>query len=749
MMPDSFTAFRHGIHVLGASTFKRNYQDSIIGYASETPGGGLGWEQGMKEFASSCYDDPTGPIVPMRMSPQLLGGHWERPKWKMDSIQMVLLWAIGNNDTSFFRGVLSSQLGSGDTADINNWINQAFSTSNGTVAYRQDWWSHYIENELTASLIFNPYRARHPYDTVVKLDSLLDWFWWGGRMPTTTEASFQLWWGITHGLKGYLLNYGSDDGLQQHGIVQPDLTKTQSVVGIPDIYLRYGGAGLDTRVAQFYNILDGNGQPYTIFEDFHQYPYVDSAGNSHIIKLLPPPNNYAHLFNEVQREMRDDLSPLVKSSLLQELNWLGSVCWNKKDSTPTYLSRLPVQSISTKNLSGTTDAISYLDFGIHQLPSDSLARYLSVLNRLLWTDSTGTDQTDTRTITMQVRDSAFNPFYINWSVWEITNEGTGWDTIVGLDSNFSITLGAGRGALLRIAPSTSETIGKLTTNVWNNARHMAYNETGYDTSHSYWMVYERKGNIYVNSPLETPTSLSKRETDTINPELLLEPCGKAHNPAIAINPDVGRGYGIVYSVDHAGTTGDSTFIIFRFATSTTDRIYFEKDTLEAFPVTDSYYVAAPAISVTLWNTASASFWVGWRNPTKGGAIALVGPGYRSSIRYFSAGDPSNTKFISLASRSSYAQPAFWPGHKRCYIAFQESVSYPSIPPQVPDYGNIYYLEAWPDTVNPGIIDTGRLTKISNGYGSCLHRTPCISIDGKGMLLLRGNGRKYTRHIPTS
>ncbi len=739
IMPDSFNALRHGIHVLGASTFKRNYQDSIIGYASENPGGGLGWEQGMKEYASSCYDDPTGPAVPMRMSPQLLGGHWERPKWRIDSLMSILRWAIENTDTSLFHGVLTTQFGPGDSTNINIWTDNAFSTASGSVAYRADWYSHDMANELTASLIFNPFRSRHPRDTVIMLDSLLDWFWWDGRMPTMTEASFQLWWGITHGLKGYLLNYGSDDGLAQHGIVQPDLTKTQNVVGIPDGYLRYGGVGLDTRVAQFYNQLGPDGQPYTQYEDYHQLPYVDSAGNSRIVKLLPPPNNYAGLFNEVQREMRDDLSPLVKSSLLQQLNLLGSVCWNKKDSTPTYLSKLSVQNVSTKNLSGSSDAISYLDFGIHQLPSDSLARYLSVLNRLLWTDSTGTDQTDTRTITMQVRDSAFNPFYINWPAWEITNKVTGWDTVVGLDSNFSITLGAGRGTMLRIAPSQSDSVGNMTTNVWNNAWHMAYDETGIDTTHVYWMVYERKGKIYANAPKEITEGTSKRRMDSL-PEVMIDLSGKAHNPAIAINPDTNGGFGVVYSIDHAGLTGDSTFIIFRFANPHTPRLFGPPDTLESFRITDPYYVATPAISpakrVNLppWGMDMPPFWVSWRNPTHGGAITLVDTnGHHSNIKYFSAGSPSNTKFVSLASRVIYPdQPAYWPGHSRCYIAFQESVP-GSTPPLIADFGNIYYLEAWQDTLVPNQIDTGRLTRISDGAGSCLYRTPSASTDEIGRI----------------
>ena len=80
VMPDSFSAFRHGIHVLGDTAFKRNYQDSIIGYASDNTAGGRGWEDAMKDYASSCYDNPTyAPPVPMLMSPQLLGGHFLMP----------------------------------------------------------------------------------------------------------------------------------------------------------------------------------------------------------------------------------------------------------------------------------------------------------------------------------------------------------------------------------------------------------------------------------------------------------------------------------------------------------------------------------------------------------------------------------------------------------------------------------------------------------------------------------------------
>ncbi len=114
---------------------------------------------------------------------------------------------------------------------------------------------------------------------------------------------------------------------------------------------------------------------------------------------------------------------------------------------------------------------------------------------------------------------------------------------------------------------------------------------------------------------------------------------------------------------------------------------------------------------------------------------MVGPGhYRSNIRYFSAGDPSNTKFVSLASRVSYSQPPGWPGDTRCYIAFQESIPDSWFPPAVADYGHIYYVEAWQDSTSSNVIDTGRLTTLSAGEG-CDHRTPCIALDQFGLVVV--------------
>src|SRR5207237_1444298 len=141
-----------------------------------------------------------------------------------------------------------------------------------------------------------------PSDSVIVVDSLLDWFWLNGRMPTTTEASFQLWWGITHGLKGYLLNYAGDDSLTQHGFVQNDLRTTQNVTGIPENTAPRNsyGATFDTHVAY--------DQDHTHYSTSDQTIYKDSTTRATFAKVLPVPKNYPSLFGEVQREIRDDLS---------------------------------------------------------------------------------------------------------------------------------------------------------------------------------------------------------------------------------------------------------------------------------------------------------------------------------------------------------------------------------------------------------------------------------------------------------
>jgi len=672
----------------------------------------LFWEEAMKDYASSCYDNSDlAPSVPMLMSPQLLGGHFLMPKWKMDSIQWILQWCIYNHDTTLFKSSAQAPLLPGGSAAVNLWADSAFSSFGGTVSYRADWWSHYIEDTLSDASIFQPYLSRHSSDTIPVIDSVLDWFWLNGRIPTTTEASFQLWWGITHGLKGYLINFGGDDGLKQHGIVQENLKKTQSVAGIPDAYFNFC-----THVGYF---ADDNP---IMFPDITAFSWSAQHHYTNSVRWLPPPNNYAPLFNEVQREMRDDLSPLVKSSLLQQLNWLGSVCWNKKDSTSTYLRRLPVQNISSENLSGTSDAITYVDLGIHKNPADSLALYLSVLNRLLWTDSTGTDQTDTRKISMTIRDSAFNSFYYGWPKWEVTNVGTQWDTVIDSSSSFSITLGAGRGGLYRIAPAVGITTGEETTNHWNNARHIAYDETRADSTHVYFTTYEKKGSIMLASPLEGDEGTSHRTEGTPS-DYRIDSCGKAHSPAIAFNPFNGQGLGMVYSIDHAGVSNDSTFIIFRHANTSTPHTFAKRDTLDKFITnTVSYLDAAPAITPIAWLRPAwgpaFSYWVSWHKPTKGGAITLVDTSGNTLLtKYFTGGgeDSLSTSFVSLASRvDSGSKPI-------CHIAFQMDTT----------GRHIYYCEARLDTVSPHIIIES-MQNISNRLPlSCYNRTPCITMNKAG------------------
>ena len=470
--PDSIKAYQHGILVLNDhDRYTREWQNYTIGYGSDASGGGRGIDQLLQQWSHSCYDNT--PAIPLYFAPWVMAEQFPVAKWFIDSME----WVYFLQDTGIY---------STDVAD-------------SLACHKAD--------SLYADSIIIPYLKRHTdsadyanhnYSNGIYWDDSVEDNLWASRFPTASELPFQFWEGITHGLKGTLLNIVGDDGIEQHGLVTGESVKSQDRTNIGDadgsfwigaqkINGRWYPGGLGTR--QFGSYPDnyaGLGGAIGHSDTLNQHWDVPNM-------RLPLPSWYRPLFNVMRGDMIE-LNQLAPT--LAKLSWLGTVSWPWRDSTPIYLSRLPVKNVTSKNLSGIGYPITYIDLGIHKDAADSLAMYCSVLNRLLWTDSTGTDHTDTRTITMHVRDSAFNSFYINWPAWEITNKGTGWDTVVGLDSNFSITLGAGRGAMLRIAPSISETIGKLTTNVWNNARHIAYNETNFDTAHRYWMVYERKGNIY-------------------------------------------------------------------------------------------------------------------------------------------------------------------------------------------------------------------------------------------------------------
>src|SRR5205807_1341653 len=128
---------------------------------------------------------------------------------------------------------------------------------------------------------------------------------------------------------------------------------------------------------------------------------------------------------------------------------------------------------------------------------------------------------------------------------------------------------------------------------------------------------------------------------------------------------------------------------------------------------DNYTKATPAITPA---KNCGKWWVSWRNPDKGGVIALLdNSGAIISQKTFSAGDPTSTRFISITSHLFNGAPQT----DTCHMAFEEG----------PRHGGaeIHYLQAYCKA--DGTIDTMRLTHVCRGLPYCENHYPNIAMTG--------------------
>jgi hypothetical protein len=642
-------------------TYTSLWQNTIIGHGSESTEGGIGIDRDLKKISSSCYElDPLHPLPFYFMAPAIAAAN-QHPIWNpVDS----LYWIKGGNYSTSARA----------------WADTAYNDS-----------------------VIKPYLTRHPGETHVPEDSLYkcDYQW---RPPTVSEMYYSLWTGVAHGIKGFAYNIAYDDGLSQNGFLW-DTTSSIIIKSQDRKYLEYFFGGV------FWD-------PYHI--DDNSKWYVDGGGfKFKTYEALPPA--FKTMFPTVRTLMTQELAPIVAT--IAKLSWRGCISWPWRDSTPTYFSRLPVKNVQSRTLTGSLDSsiATYVDLGIHKHPTDTSAVYITVQNRRLWTDSTGTSTIDSRKVSFQIDTSKF-PGWSSWPEWSIRDVSKHLkEQVIGLHDTAFYTLKAGQGILLRVAPVVGLTTGGMTTNVFNNARHISLEELTESTA-NYFMTYERKDSIVVAYPIETPGGPGKR-TASANGDSVIEKNALSHNPSICFNSDSSSGLGLVYSVDKAGVNHDSTFIIFRHANKFVPYAY-TKDTLDQFRIDGSYwlqdYKAAPAIVPA--KSGYGKFWVTYRHPLNGGAAMLVDTlGNHTSPAFFSAGDPHYTKFVSPAThlkRSSKVGSDV----DSLYLTFAED-------------GQIHFLKAWLDTVSHTAIDTAGHFIVSEGTEFCDHELPCTTVTAGGFLLV--------------
>ncbi|MBS1904692.1 MAG: T9SS type A sorting domain-containing protein [Bacteroidetes bacterium] len=281
----------------------------------------------------------------------------------------------------------------------------------------------------------------------------------------------------------------------------------------------------------------------------------------------------------------------------------------------------------------------------------------------------------------------------------------------------------GQGNLFRLYPVFSfMTTGRGTSAIaYNNAGHLSSSENNTQQPSITYATEDRNG-IAVSYPQKDTTdpNIHKMLQLADSQIVVIDSSGLSHTPAVCVYPG-GPGVGLVYTLDNAGPSKDSTYVIFRYGPGASPLNYPVSDTLDRYK-TFSELKAAPAIVPS--KSQGLSFWVSWRHPTMGAKIAIVNSlGQIVAQNSFWAANKFETKFISLASHMQQIDSGVVGiPVDTCYIAFEEGQGISS---------DIYFVKAFhSDNVNPTQIGTVGMKNISNGMPYCEHHFPCISVTQK-------------------
>lgn len=647
-------------------TYTRFWQDSILGWCAENSDSGRGQYQEQMQRARSCYElDPANP-VPYHLMPQTLVKRISAPKWEIDSLK---LWK----------------------ADSLHYIESVdWSTANDeALDWAKDYYHSYIEN----------YLSRTTGDNLVE-DSLFHLFY-EDRNPTVAEMDYQLWSGILHGIKSYIVNVGYSDGLDQQGFLKDTLVIEDGDTTHRFALKSHQRNDFDITQAYLTNPYD-EGDVFGFERQYRRsYP------------LLP---GYKELFNDLRSLITTQLGPIATK--LSKLLWQGTVSWHKRDQVPTYLSKLAVKSVSSKSLTGSLDSANktYVHFGIHTDPADTIGRYVSIQNRRLWCNVDNTDTTDYRKVFFKVDTSKFAEEYKDIALWQITDVATAKDTILHKDSLYSLTLKPGQGRLIRIAPAIGLQLGRITSNSYNNGRHVAAIESPTGDVERYLVTYERDGHVIVSYPVETPVGLAKRTTDT-PVDSLFDTASNCYNPAIAYNiprQKIGLTYWQI-GRNPSPTAPDTMKIWYRTSAKATPYA-FSAPTLVDFFLAEKGYKPPPAIAPKIVNDSN-EFWVTYNRPDNGGNLVLMDNLRAVAQRVFFWG-----KFqphVLFTSVSTHAPS------DTCHIAFEEEVNNGL-------RNQIHYVKGFLQT---GTLTTGEKRNLTSDFRYCENHFPQIAAVDENMVFV--------------
>lgn len=477
--------------------------------------------------------------------------------------------------------------------------------------------------------------------------------------------------------------------------------------------------------------------------------FYNNCNTSFVIRMsLPTFYGFKTRYRGVKLAFADLHSSAEK---LSQLTWTAAWDVSGRDTTiPTrYLDSLPISDISTviqkKKRMGSESDVSYQDdtvtggakkldddderfveVGVMRDTNEVSTRYVYVVNRRVWPNKMVNDTSSNnqylgnvavRNIRFKVKPQMFGKDS-NYIYWEVTDYKKPHQvTLFHRDSLYEVLLQPGEGRLFRIAPSISATLGEMSTNRYNNARHIAAIE-GVDTVHNYAAIYEADGNIRVTYTYEAPANDPlKRSIDTQS-EILIDSNVVANNETPAIAYHIARKkIGAIYvkRVPIPGPANlDDISILFSKAYIDSNKYVFSTPQLLSTFNAPKGYVASPSIA---YAPAGGSFWVAWNDTSRGAVIRLLEIETDTILPHqvdLFKNDVSKVRFVSLATHDDVLDSVF--------VAFEEGTA---------TNAHIYFASVgfYYDGVNDSMFIENPVTRISWGHGTCKNYNPQIQLSG--------------------
>lgn len=475
--------------------------------------------------------------------------------------------------------------------------------------------------------------------------------------------------------------------------------------------------------------------------------YVNDCSRSHRLwQWFPTFYGFKTRYRGTKNAMYD-LNRAAKK--LAELTWKAAVDVSGRDTTVPafYQDSLPIKDITTviqrkKRMSSETD-ISYsdstisgvkitddstdrlLEIGVFKDPKDASAIYIYPVNRRVWPNKPSNDTSTStsflgnvavRRVEFKIKPQLFGADSIA-SKWSVMDISTGNEIDVTPAATYRMLLEPGEGRLLRIAPSISTTVGNMSKNLYNNARHITAIEEGSTTF--YGMTFEDLGKIFVTYPTEIGAGDLKRSSSSTP---TIDNNTTNSHPAISYNPSNDT-IGLVYqhNTPLAGQDSMDVRIKYRIAKLSNKLSFSTPVELAVFKAHKSFE-ATPAIAS--YQDGTFNFWVSWRDPKEGGVLGIVdNSSTLLDTAHIFKSTRTSTKFVSLATHKDATDSVFFACEENDKI-----------------YVGAASIDLDSNKIFGDLRGSPNLLHVSKSHSLCFHHNPQIVIDKNRNVGVTWDGR---------